>query len=76
VGYSANQSADAVNAQLAQANIQKSGLDQEIAALGVYSQRQQTVAAQQGVVVQLASARVDWERLVRDVVTVLPSGSG
>jgi Tfp pilus assembly protein PilN len=73
-GYSANQSADAVNAQLAQANIQKSGLDQEIAALGVYSQRQQTVAAQQGVVVQLASARVDWERLVRDVVTVLPSG--
>jgi Tfp pilus assembly protein PilN len=73
-GYSASQSADSVAAQLDQAQVQKAALDQQIAALGVYSQRQQAVAARQGTVVQLASSRVDWERLVRNVVTVLPSG--
>jgi Tfp pilus assembly protein PilN len=73
-GYSANQSADAVTAQVAQGQLQKSNLDQEIAGLTVYSQRQQTQAAERSVVVQLASSRTDWERLVRNVITVLPSG--
>ncbi len=73
-GYSAHQSADAVAAQLTQAQVQKANLDQEISNLGVYSQRQQTQAAAEAAVVQLAGGRIDWERLVRNVVTVLPTG--
>jgi len=72
--YSATQSADSVAAQLQQAQTQKLALDQQVAALSVYSQRQQATAAQAAIVNQLASSRVDWERLIRDVVTVLPSG--
>ncbi len=72
--YSATQSADSVAAQLAHAQSQKLALDQQVAALSVYSQRQQATAAQAAVVDQLASARVDWERMIRDVITVLPSG--
>jgi Tfp pilus assembly protein PilN len=72
--YSATQSADSVAAQLTQAQAQKLALDQQVAALSVYSQRQQATAAQAAIVDQLASARIDWERVVRDVVTVLPSG--
>jgi Tfp pilus assembly protein PilN len=70
----ANQSADDAAAQLRTAQVQKVVLDQQVAALGVYSQRAQTLAAQQLVVNQLAAGRTDWERLVRDVVTVLPTG--
>jgi Tfp pilus assembly protein PilN len=72
--YSATQSADSVASQLAQAQAQKLSLDQQVAALSIYSQRQQATAAQAAVVDQLASARIDWERMVRDVITVLPSG--
>jgi Tfp pilus assembly protein PilN len=72
--YSATQSADSVASQLNQAQAQKLALDQQVAALSVYSQRQQAEAAQAAVVDQLATARIDWERLVRDVITVLPSG--
>jgi Tfp pilus assembly protein PilN len=72
--YSASQSADSVAAQVIQAQAQKAALDQQVAALAVYRQRQQALAAQAVVVGQLASARIDWERVIRDVVTVLPSG--
>jgi len=72
--YSATQSADSVAAQLTRAQAQKLVLDQQVAALSVYSQRQQATAAQAAIVDQLASARIDWERVIRDVVTVLPSG--
>jgi Tfp pilus assembly protein PilN len=72
--YSASQSADSVAAQLSQAQAQKLALDQQVAALSVYSQRQQAEAAQAAVVGQLAAARIDWERVIRDVITVLPSG--
>jgi Tfp pilus assembly protein PilN len=73
-GYSANQSADSASAQLTQAQVAKSALDQQVSALGVYSERQQAVAAAQTVVNQLAVGRTNWERLIRDVVTVLPAG--
>jgi Tfp pilus assembly protein PilN len=72
--FSANQSADSAAAQLRAAQVHKVVLDQQVAALSVYSQRQQTIASQQQVVNELAAGRTDWERLVRDVVTVLPSG--
>jgi len=72
--YSASQSADSVAAQVTQAQAQKLILDQQVAALSVYSQRQQADAAQAAVVGQLATARIDWERVIRDVVTVLPTG--
>ncbi len=72
--YSTSQSADSVAAQVTQAQAQKAALDQQVAALGIYSQRKQALVAQAVVVGQLAAARIDWERVVRDVVTVLPSG--
>jgi Tfp pilus assembly protein PilN len=73
-GVAANQSADSVASQAAQAQQRKTQLDQEIAALAPFSQQKQADAAQRAVITQLAGARIDWERLVRAVVTVLPSG--
>jgi len=72
--FSANQSADNAAAQLRTAQVQKVVLDQQVAALSVYSQRQQTIAAQEQVIDELAAGRTNWERLVRDVITVLPTG--
>lgn len=72
--YTATQSADSAHAQLSQAQATQASLQQETAALSVFAARQQAIAQQGATVAQLAGARVDWERVVRDVVTVLPSG--
>ena len=73
-GYVASQSADSATTQLNAARIQKASLDQQVAALSVYSQRQQALATVATTVDQLATGRTDWERIIRDVVTVLPTG--
>jgi hypothetical protein len=72
--FAAGQSADSAQSQLDQANVQKASLDQQVAALSVYSQRASTLATAQTTVNLLAASRTDWERLIRDVVTVLPAG--
>lgn len=73
-GYAASQSADSATAQLNASRIQKASLDQQVAALSVYSQRQQALTTVAATVDQLATGRTDWERIIRDVVTVLPAG--
>ena len=74
MAYSAHSQASDLGNQVQQAQTEQEGLNGQLAALTAVDQQNAALTARKGALVSLASSRIDWERLVRDTVTVLPDG--
>lgn len=70
--YSAKSEVSELTTQVTEATDEKSVLEQELASMMAIDQRAAAQLARRGAVVTIANARVNWERIVRDTVTVLP----
>ncbi|MDX6554312.1 MAG: hypothetical protein QOD86_507 [Miltoncostaeaceae bacterium] len=71
-GWSLNSQSADVRDQVAVTAADRDALNQEIAAYRVADGRFDTARLRRGAVIALASGRVNWERLIRDVSTVTP----
>ncbi|MGI9540055.1 MAG: PilN domain-containing protein [Miltoncostaeaceae bacterium] len=71
-GYSAKQSASAAESDLAATQATAQQLETRLGAFRAAEQRLARQRLREGAVVALASGRVNWERIVRDMATVLP----
>ncbi len=71
-GYSAKQSAAAAEKDLASTQATSQELEARLGAFRAAEERLARQRLREGAVVALASGRVNWERIVRDMATVLP----
>jgi Tfp pilus assembly protein PilN len=72
LAWSARSEVNALSTQVTQATDEKTALETQLASLLAVDQRASAQIARRGAVVTVASARINWERIVRDTVTVLP----
>lgn len=72
-GWSAHSEASDLAGQVATAETRRNALDAQVQALLAVDQRATAQQTRRGVVVQLANSRINWERLVRGSVTVVPA---
>lgn len=70
--YNAKSEVSELTTQVTAATDEKSALEQQLASMVAVDQRASAQVARRGAVVTIANARVNWERIVRDTVTVLP----
>jgi hypothetical protein len=71
-GWSLNSQSADVRDQVAATAAERDALNQQIAAYRLADGRFDTARLRRGAVIALASGRVNWERLIRDVATVTP----
>lgn len=71
-GYSAKQAASAAENDLAATQVTAQELEGRLGAFRAAEERLARQRLREGAVVALASGRVNWERIVRDMATVLP----
>ena len=72
--HTERQEAAALGDQVAAAQGDKAALEARLQAMLAVDQRASAQLARRGLVVQLTGSRINWERLVRDTVTVAPRG--
>ena len=72
-GWSLNAETADVRDQVAVTAADRDALNQQVAAYRLADGRFATSRLRRGAVIALASGRVNWERLIRDVSTVVPS---
>jgi hypothetical protein len=72
-GWSLNAETADVRDQVAVTAAERDSLNQQVAAYRLADGRFATSRLRRGAVIALASGRVNWERLIRDVSTVVPS---
>jgi Tfp pilus assembly protein PilN len=71
-GFSINQQVGDVESQIAAAQSETSSLQAQVGAYAAVQQHQATQERKKGLVVGLANARINWERIIRDTATVMP----
>jgi Tfp pilus assembly protein PilN len=71
-GYGVRSDAESLAQQVAAAEADKAQLDGRLQAMLAVDQRASAQLARRGVVVQLSAGRINWERLVRNTVMVIP----
>ena len=72
-GWSLNAETADVRDQVAVTSADRDAINQQVAAYRLADGRFATSRLRRGAVIALASGRVNWERLIRDVSTVVPS---
>lgn len=72
--WNARQEASDLASQVATAQAEKTQLESQLQSMLAVDQRAGVQLARRGAVVQLTASRINWERLVRDSVTVVPKG--
>lgn len=73
MAYSARSDLASVKAEVEVATAERDDLRTQLVALSAIDAQSAAITARRGAVVTLASSRMNWERLMRDAVTVLPS---
>jgi Tfp pilus assembly protein PilN len=71
-GYALNSSTAAAEQHLTTAQAERAQVQVQLGSYRVAQQREATLASEREAIETLTSARVDWERLIRAVATVLP----
>lgn len=74
MGFTARQEAATLADQVQQAQADKDQLDAQLQQLLAVDQQAAAQLQQRGSLVQLTSARINWERIMRDAMTVVPQG--
>jgi Tfp pilus assembly protein PilN len=73
-GWTARSEAQGLADQVAAAQVEQAAVQTQVTQLLTVDQRMAAQIARRGVIVSLAAGRINWERLMRDSVTVLPTG--
>lgn len=71
-GFSINQQVGDVETQISSAQAEKGQLEAQVGAFAAVQQHRATQERKKGLVVGLANARINWERIIRDTATVMP----
>lgn len=74
MGYTARQDAATVQDEVTSSEAERTALQAQLNQMLVVSQQAGAQQKRKGALVQLAGARINWERLIRDAVTVMPRG--
>jgi len=72
MAYSARSEVSDLSTQVTAATDEKTALESQLASMMAVDQQASAQTARRGAVVTVANARINWERVVRDTVTVLP----
>jgi len=72
MAYSARSEVSDLSTQVTAATDEKTALESQLASMMAVDQQASAQTARRGAVVTVANARINWERIVRDTVTVLP----
>lgn len=72
MAWSARSEVSDLSTQVTAATDEKTALETQLASMMAVDQQANAQVARRGAVVTVASARINWERIVRDTVTVLP----
>ncbi|MCB9012270.1 MAG: PilN domain-containing protein [Actinobacteria bacterium] len=70
--YSSRAALKDVQAEVAVATTERDGLQAQLSSLSAIDAQAAAITARRGAVVTLAGSRLNWERVMRDTVTVLP----
>ena len=73
-GHDARQDADRLAERVAEADARRAVLRAELADFRQEDAARRLQEARRGAIISLVTGRTDWERLIRDVATVLPAG--
>lgn len=72
LAWTARSEVSDLTTQVSAATDEKTALETQLASMMAVDQQASAQVARRGAVVTVASARINWERVVRDTVTVLP----
>lgn len=72
MAYSARTDLNSVRDEVAIASAERDDLQSQLSTLSAVDSRTAAITARRGAVVTLASSRMNWERVIRDTMTVLP----
>ena len=73
-GPSARADADRLQREVTATEVRRDALRAQLDDFRLEAQRQELQRARRGAIVSLVTGRTDWERLIRDVATVVPPG--